>query len=151
MRLLSAKQWIQVTLGVVLTLFLLWGASANHPARAQLDTTTSFRLSRIESDIRTLRTEIQQVETALDRVQRASGDRIIGQELIPDSRGRQDDAIAQSNQQRPVSSDPLDLEAAQAELMFDQLATLVIETRQDMFALQEKVEQLEHNIRSTSK
>lgn len=138
MSLLSKKQWLQVGIGgLLLTFFLLWHPINQPPVHAQLDTSTSFRLSRIETDIRNLQSEIQSLETALNRAQRSSGDRIIVQEVVPDvglDMG-QDDAI-----------DPLDLEAAQAELMFDQLATLVIETRQDMFALQEKVETLEQTI-----
>ena len=130
MQLLSKKQWFQVGIGgFLLTFVLLWHPINPSPAHAQLDTSTSFRLSRIETDIRNLQSEIQSLETALNRAQRSSGDRIIVQEVVPE--GGLD--MGQDG-----GSDPLDLEAAQAELMFDQLATLVIETRQDMFALQEK-------------
>ena len=140
MPVLIKKRWFQVGLGLILTFLLLWYPITDQPAHAQLDTSTSFRLSRIETDIRNLQSEIRQLETALNRVERSSGDTIIvheiGSEL--DSPGNRSSA-----QPFPDSPDSLDIEAAQAELMFDQLATLVIETRQDMFELQEKVANLE--------
>lgn len=116
------------------------------PAKAQLDQATSFRLSRIETDIRSLHSEIRQLETALNRVERNSDS--------PISRTEGDRAIAPNSsphQEGPSaeSPDPLDIEAAQADLMFDQLATLVIETRQDMFALQDKMATLEHALEAS--
>ena len=138
------KRWFQVGIGgFALVLFLLWHSMVSPPVHAQLDTSTSLRLSRIETNIRSLQSEIQSLETALIRAQRSSqSGRVIVQEMPLEQ--SQEGAIAP-----PLHSpapNPLDLEAAQAELMFDQLATLVIETRQDMFALQDKVEALEQRI-----
>ena len=133
---LVKKQWLRVGVGlIVLAILMIWHPVAIAPAHAQLDSSSSFRLSRIETDIRTLQSEIQQLETALDRVARRSGDTVIIQDITPDPANG-----------ASASPTPLDVEAAQSELMFDQLATLVIETRQDMFALQEKVETLEQSI-----
>ena len=100
-------------------------------------------MSRIETDIRNLQSELRQLETALNRTQRGSGDTVIVQEITLD---QSLSGTAPSTQPFPDSPDPLDIEMAQADLMFDQLATLVIETRQDMFMLQEKVETLEQKV-----
>ena len=140
MHVLIKKRWFQALLGVILTLLLLWYPINHQPAQAQLDTSTSFRLSRIETDIRNIQSEIRQIETALNRVERSSGDTVIVHEIGSEQGSQGNNS---STQPVPDSPDPLDIEVAQSELMFDQLATLVIETRQDMFKLQEKVANLE--------
>ena len=147
MHVLIKKWWFQMVLGLLLTLLLVWHPIINQPVQAQLDTSTSFRLSRIETDIRNLQSEIRQIETALSRVERSSGDTVIVHEI-----GSEQGPFGNSSSAQPFpeSPDPLDIEATQSELMFDQLATLVIETRQDMFELQEKVANLEqtHQLRA---
>lgn len=134
---------VLVVITLLTPLFIL------HPwmfANAQMDQATSFRLSRIETEIRSLHSEIRQLETTLSRVERNADS--------PISRAVNDGAIAPnpSSLEETVSEslDPLDIEAAQADLMFDQLATLVIETRQDMFVLQDKVSALEQALEAQS-
>lgn len=133
---IMAQKWMQISLGLVLSIVLtLWHSVFLRPAYAQLDSSSSFRLSRIETELRTLQAEIRQVETALGRVERRSGETVIIQDMASPS--------------QPTSAsanDANDIEATQSNLMFDQLATLVIETRQDMFALQDKVEAIEQAI-----
>lgn len=88
------------------------------PALGQTDQQVSFRLSRIETSIRTLQSQIDQLDRQLGRQQRLGGS-----------------AIAEAA--------PTDLPAADPAPNFDQLATLVIETRQDVFALQDRLTELE--------
>ncbi|NET04876.1 MAG: hypothetical protein F6K16_09090 [Symploca sp. SIO2B6] len=108
---------------ITLTLIFL------HPAvEAQTDPQVSLRLSRIENDYRNLRSQVQQLETQLNRIGRTTGDTTI--------------------YVQPIQTDPNELpetsnsSVPETSLMFDQLATLVIETRQDMLALQAQVNDL---------
>lgn len=46
----------------------------------------------------------------------------------------------------PPPTAPVEPSAEESDLMFDQLATLVIETRQDVLALQEQVEAIREQL-----
>jgi len=90
----------------------------------------SFRLSRLETENRMLRSRLSQLETQIDRISRTSGVRMPEPSPPP--------AVGDL-ETSPLANDP----------MFDRLATLVIETRQDVFALQEQVEALESQLPSS--
>lgn len=85
----------------------------------------SFRLSQLETEVRGLRSQIRHLESQLNQ-----RDRPTSTASIP------------SLPRSPLPSDP-ELSQPEPDLMFDQLATLVIETRQDMLRLQDQVTQLE--------
>ena len=124
-----------MAIATTLTL-LLWYPAGISPAIAQSDRQVSFRLSRLESDFRGLRSQLRQLNTRISQLQRTSDGPII---QVPSAPIPFEDTT-------PNDIDPLDPETAAANLQFDQLATLVIETRQDMFTLQEKVEALEEQL-----
>ncbi|HHP7245112.1 MAG TPA: hypothetical protein ACFE0H_10555 [Elainellaceae cyanobacterium] len=112
----------------ILTAFLIGlGVNGQHIAMAQ-DTGLSFRISRLESENTRLRARINQLETQVSRISRSSGVTLPAP-VSPPATGLDDPAIA---------SDP----------MFDRLATLVIETRQDVFALQDRLADLEQQLSS---
>ncbi|MEO0409671.1 MAG: hypothetical protein AAF289_20205 [Cyanobacteria bacterium P01_A01_bin.135] len=77
----------------------------------------SFRVSRLETEVRSLQSQVNQLGGQINRLQRREG---IGS---PEIQAAPPPAAAAPN--------------------YDQLATLVIETRQDVFALQERLAQLE--------
>ncbi len=87
----------------------------------------SFRVSRLETENRMVQSRLNQLEAQIRQLGRTS-----------DSRGGNVPDLPP-----PVTSD---LSSAAEDPMFDQLATLVIETRQDMFALQERVTELERQL-----
>lgn len=93
---------------------------------AQTAQQVSFRISRLETEVRSLRSQINQLETQLGRLGRDSTSRT----------------------STPAPSETIEPSPTESSLMFDQLATLVIETRQDVFALQEQVEAIEEQIAS---
>ncbi|MGF1498108.1 MAG: hypothetical protein ACFB8W_14980 [Elainellaceae cyanobacterium] len=97
------------------------------PLMAQGD--VSFRISRLETENRNLRSRIDRLESQIDRLSRAAG-------MTAPAPIAGADATA----------DP----SLQPDLMFDNLATLVIETRQDVFALQDRLDALETLIRENA-
>ncbi|MEB3357324.1 MAG: hypothetical protein VKK04_11410 [Synechococcales bacterium] len=97
------------------------------PLMAQGD--VSFRISRLETENRNLRSRIDRLESQIDRLSRVAGITVPAPAEAPAG-----------------AADP----SLEPDLMFDNLATLVIETRQDMFALQERVDALEALIRENS-
>ncbi|MGJ3251524.1 MAG: hypothetical protein ACFE0J_10390 [Elainellaceae cyanobacterium] len=101
--------------------------NGQHTARAQ-DTGLSFRISRLESENTRLRSRINQLETQVSRISRSSGV-TVPDPVSPPATGLDDPAIASAP-------------------MFDRLATLVIETRQDVFALQDRLADLEQQLSS---
>ena len=84
---------------------------------------TSFRLSRLESDMRSLQSQLNQLGGQVDRLQR--------REELPIAEAQAFDA------------------SSEVSPSYDQLATLVIETRQDMFALQAQLAQIKAQLNST--
>ncbi|MGF1538732.1 MAG: hypothetical protein ACFB4J_19900 [Elainellaceae cyanobacterium] len=107
----SSRYW-----GIPLLVALLLGLGS-HPAQGQRDQQVFFRLSRIETDVRSLQSQINQLDRQIGRLQRLDGVEV-------EERSR----VVPPSEPAPT---------------YDQLATLVIETRQDMFALQERLAQLE--------
>lgn len=134
---IRVQKWIPILLITLFTTLIFWQFSLHRPVHAQLDSASSFRLSRIETELRTLQSDIRQLESALGRVERQSGETVILQDF--------------ESPASPPSVPTNTPDTVQADLMFDQLATLVIETRQDMFALQEKVEAIEQTIEKESR
>lgn len=117
----NLARWTILTFGIVLLVFLLqWNT-------VQASDQSSFRLSRLESATRTLQSRINQLENQIGRL----------------SRGTSSPAPTPSLTTPPSDADESILAS---DPMFDRLATLVIETRQDMFALQEQVEALERQL-----
>lgn len=111
-----ARYWGRYWALVLLVLLLL--GLRTHPAQAQRDQQVFFRLSRIETDVRSLQSQISQLDRQIARLQRLDGIEV---------------------EERSPVAPPVDEPAP----TYDQLATLVIETRQDMFALQERLDALE--------
>ena len=85
----------------------------------------SFRISRLETELRSLQSQLNQLGGQINRLQRRDG------------------VIA------PADLRPAIPPTAEAP-NYDQLATLVIETRQDMFALEERLAQLERALGDAS-
>lgn len=112
----------------ILAVFLIgFGVNRQHTAMAQ-DTGLSFRISRLESENTRLRARLNQLETQVNRISRSSGVTVPAP-ASPPATGLDDPAIASAP-------------------MFDRLATLVIETRQDVFALQDRLAGLEQQLSS---
>lgn len=99
---------------------MLW----QRPIPAQ-DAGLTFRISRIESENARLRARINQLETQVNRISRSAG-----------------------GVTTPAAPPPtaIDESAFVGDPMFDRLATLVIETRQDVFALQNRLTELENSL-----
>ncbi|MGJ3246715.1 MAG: hypothetical protein ACFE0I_11630 [Elainellaceae cyanobacterium] len=113
----------------ILAAFLIigFGVIRQQTIMAQ-DTGLSFRISRLESENTRLRARINQLETQVSRISRSSGVTMPAP-ASPPATGLNDPAIASAP-------------------MFDRLATLVIETRQDVFALQDRLADLEQRLSS---
>ncbi|MEM7771334.1 MAG: hypothetical protein AAF327_12615 [Cyanobacteria bacterium P01_A01_bin.37] len=114
--LLKIRRWLFPCMILVL---LVWMARPQvHPVQASQQ--VEFRVSRLESETRTLRSQINQLESELNRIARTTG------------QSRPDPVVISSQIDDFPSID-------ESTPSFDRLATLVIETRQDMFLLQEQV------------
>ncbi|MGB3612746.1 MAG: hypothetical protein WBA10_03060 [Elainellaceae cyanobacterium] len=111
--------WFAVAVALLLTVLV------PYPARSQGSQQISFRLSRIESDMRSLQSQVNQLSGQMNRLQRQE-DIAIEEPVQPLSQTASEAAIAPS---------------------YDQLATLVIETRQDVFVLQAQLAQLEARLK----
>jgi len=112
--------WLLALIGLV-GFMMAWPT----PSSAQTSQQVNFRVSRLETEVRMLQSQINQLESEIGR-----GDRLAsGQSNIP-------------------ATDPgnLDDSALSSNPMFERLATLVVETRQDVFALEERVEALEQGL-----
>ena len=117
----NTGRWMTLVIGIVLlVVFSQWNT-------VQASDQSTFRLSRLESATRTLQSRINQLENQIGRL----------------SRGTSSPAPTPSLTTPPSNADESILAS---DPMFDRLATLVIETRQDMFALQEQVEALERQL-----
>lgn len=116
--------WLSLVALVLVLTGLIFGLIAAWPVRtlAQTSQQVNFRISRLESDMRMLQSRINQLESQIGRSDRTP------RPTIPDAESDLGE-VSPSMQ----SSDP----------MFDRLATLVIEIRQDVFALEERLEALE--------
>ncbi|MGB3493365.1 MAG: hypothetical protein WBA57_11590 [Elainellaceae cyanobacterium] len=113
------KLWAWVVLiGLVVGCLMAWPTSS----AAQTSQQVNFRISRLETEIRTLQSQLNQLESQIGRGDRPS-------RVQPTSPNSDPEILNDS----ALASDP----------MFDRLATLVIETRQDVFALEERLEALE--------
>ena len=106
---LSSSGWLVLAL-----LAALWVGLVARPAAGNSQQ-VSFRLSRLESEVRSLQSQVNQLGGQVDRQRRSS----------------------------PVSEAPIAAPAPEPALDYDRLATLVIETRQDVFALQEQLSAIE--------
>jgi uncharacterized protein YceH (UPF0502 family) len=92
------------------------------PLLAQTSSQLGSRVSRLESENTTLRSRVSQLENAISRLSQGGGGGQIQIEPDPE--------VAPPTTQ---SNDP----------MFDRLATLVVETKQQVLALEERVAALE--------
>ncbi len=101
--------------GVALLIGLALLTLRPHPAQGQTDQQASFRLSRLETAARSLQSQISQLDSQIGRLQRLGG-------------AEEREAVVTP---RPGLGQD-----------YDQLATLVIETRQDVFSLQEDLARL---------
>lgn len=110
--------WGLVLVAFTLSLFVAWSPSSS----AQTSQQVNFRISRLETEIRMLQSQVNQLESQIAR-----GDR--------------------PTRVQPTAPDPevgaLDHSILAADPMFDRLATLVIETRQDVSALEDRIDALE--------
>jgi BMFP domain-containing protein YqiC len=103
---------------IALTLLLL----SSTPLFAQTSAQLGSRISRLETENTTLRSRVSRLENALSRVSRGGGG----------SQTQLDPALEESSS-AVQPDDP----------MFDRLATLVVETKQQVLALEERVAALE--------
>lgn len=124
----SRRRFRQLLLGVALVVLIGIVVEMGLPklSTAQTSQQTSFRISRLESENRMLRSRLSQLENQVNRLSRASG------VSIP--------------QPTPESTSDVEASLLASDPMFDRLATLVIETRQDVFALQDRLENLEEQL-----
>ncbi|MBV6623384.1 MAG: hypothetical protein KI793_10670 [Rivularia sp. (in: Bacteria)] len=106
-------------LSVIFLVIILWGSLLSGKAYSGL---FESRLNNLESDFYRLESQVNRIETQLNRVG-ASGQKIPNQPLSQPRRRR--------------------LSQRQRDKMFDRLATLVIELKQDIQQLQKRVSQLE--------
>jgi BMFP domain-containing protein YqiC len=108
---------------IILALFLivvLWGEFFSKTALSQA---IDARVGRLETQVQNLESRINQIESQLGSSRQSPSTRVPVNPSLPRSRGNV------SPQER--------------DRMFDRLATLVIETRQDVNALQARVAKLE--------
>ncbi|MEB3214226.1 MAG: hypothetical protein VKL39_22950 [Leptolyngbyaceae bacterium] len=110
---------------VVLTVMVLLTARPLHQS-ATASQNVDFRVSRLESETRSLQAQISQLESQINRLSRTTG-------------GARTNPVVDAPAEEPPAADGTDLR-------FDQLATLVIETRQDMFRLEEQVEAIANQL-----
>ncbi|MEL6319576.1 MAG: hypothetical protein AAFQ57_02845 [Cyanobacteria bacterium J06626_14] len=117
--------WRSLTVGIVVIVVLIVAHLTSHPAEASQR--VEFRVSRLESETRSLRSQISQLQSEINRLSRTTGD------------SRPSPVISSPEPEPTPALDGTDLP-------FDRLATLVIETRQDMFRLQEQVEAIANQL-----
>ena len=103
-----------------LLLILIWGGLLSDTAFSGL---LESRLNNLESDFYRLESQVNRIETQLNRVGAS-------QLKIPNN--------------SPPFQRPRRLSQQQRDKMFDRLATLVIELKQDIKELQKRVSQLEN-------
>lgn len=113
--------WLLALAALTLGVVAVWIS----PSSAQTSQQVNFRISRLETEVRMLQSQLNQLESQIGRGDRPSP--MQPSAPNPDPGSLEDSMLA---------SDP----------MFDRLATLVIETRQDVFALEERVEALEQQL-----
>ncbi len=104
----------------ILLLILIWGGLLSDAAYSSL---LESRLNNLESDFYRLESQVNRIETQLNRVGAS-------QPKIPNN--------------SPPSQRPRRLSQRERDKMFDRLATLVIESKQDIKELQKRVSQLEN-------
>ncbi len=109
-----------VALAVCLVI-ITWGGLFSNAASSQQ---VESRLSNLEADFRNLESRLNQIESQLGRNSPSSSPRTT---LTP----------------RQSQSSGRNLSSSERDRMFDRLATLVIETRQDVNKLQARVAKLE--------
>ena len=107
-------------LSITFLVIVIWGSLLSGKAYSGL---FESRLNNLESDFYRLESQVNRIETQLNRVS-ASGQKIPNQPLSSQSRRRR-------------------LSQRERDKMFDRLATLVIELKQDIQELQKRVYQLE--------
>lgn len=106
-------RWMLRSIALVILGVALW-VGLHQPTLAQLPSSVSTRISRLESENSTLRSRVNRLESDIARLGRASG-----VELSPPP----------SSTTGTPAADP----------MFDRLATLVIELRERIIALEAQV------------
>lgn len=105
----------------VLLIIITWGGLFTHPAISQQ---VESRLNNLESDFNRLESRLNQIESLLNRTSPSSPNT---PSIPPQS---------PLNRRRNISQ-------SERDKMFERLATLVIETRQDLNKLQARVSKLE--------
>ncbi|NJN57631.1 MAG: hypothetical protein HC879_09085 [Leptolyngbyaceae cyanobacterium SL_5_9] len=106
---------------IALTLLLTFLSA---PLSAQVSSQLGSRVSRLETENTTLRSRVSRLENAISRLSQSGGSGQIEIEIEPNP-----EAVPPTLR----SDDP----------MFDRLATLVVETKQQVLALEERVAALE--------
>ncbi len=115
--------WKQIVIGVSL-LFLILRGFEIQSVEASSNTQLEFRVRQVESQLSRLESQINRLSAT-----QSSGSPII--QVEPDE--VEENSVESLGRQRWVSGDPL----------FDRLATLVIELKQDVQDLQQRVDRLE--------
>ncbi len=116
---------VQIILSLAILAGLI-GGLWHAPTRAQ-DAGLTFRIARVESENTRLRARVSQLEAQVNRISRSTGGMTAP---LP----------------TPLPPVALDDSDWVGDPMFDRLATLVIETRQDVFVLQDRLTELETQI-----